>query len=90
MKEGAPLVPEDLHELVRRFNSHTMDYEEDLVTFDYHLCRLSQARALVDLCLGELLCAFRKCYGDLGYSKIDDFAVEHLSFSGASRLRADA
>ncbi|MHC9542456.1 MAG: hypothetical protein AB9903_23340 [Vulcanimicrobiota bacterium] len=82
VKEGAPLVPEDLHELVHSFNSHTMDYEEDLVTFDYHLCRLSQARALVDLCLGELLCAFRKGYGDLGYSKIDDFAVEHLSFSG--------
>ncbi|MHC9542260.1 MAG: hypothetical protein AB9903_22350 [Vulcanimicrobiota bacterium] len=82
VKEGAPLVPKDLHELVRRFNSHSMDYEEDLVTFDYHLCRLSQARALVDLCLGELLCAFRKGYGDLGYSKIDDFTVEHLSFSG--------
>ncbi|MHC9538760.1 MAG: hypothetical protein AB9903_04510 [Vulcanimicrobiota bacterium] len=82
VKEGSPLVPEDLHEMVRHFNNHTMDYEEDLVIFDYHLCRLSQARALVDLCLGEFLCAFRKGYGELGYSKIDDFAVEHLSFSG--------
>ena len=82
VKEGAPLVPEDLHEMLRRFNRHTFACEEDLVIFDYHLCRLSQARALVDLCLGELLCAFRKGYGELGYSKIDDFALEHLSFSG--------
>ena len=82
VKEGAQLVPEDLHEMLRCFNDHTMDCEEDLVIFDYHLCRLSQTRALVDLCLGELLCAFRKGYGELGYSKIDDFAVEHLSFSG--------
>ncbi|MHC9541412.1 MAG: hypothetical protein AB9903_18060 [Vulcanimicrobiota bacterium] len=82
VKEGAQLVPEDLHEMVRSFNRHTFDNEEDLVTFDYHLCRLSQTRALLDLCLGELLCAFRKGYGELGYSKIDDFAVEHLSFSG--------
>ncbi|MHC9541521.1 MAG: hypothetical protein AB9903_18610 [Vulcanimicrobiota bacterium] len=44
VKEGAQFVPEDLHEMVHSFNNDTMDYEEDLVTFDYHLCRLSQAR----------------------------------------------
>ncbi|MGV8119955.1 MAG: HNH endonuclease [Candidatus Xenobiia bacterium LiM19] len=86
VKEGAPLVPRELHELARHINSRSIDREEDFITFDYHLCRLSQARSLIDLCLGELLSAFRKrdgkAYGEMGYSRLDDFTDEHLSFSG--------
>ncbi|MGV8122320.1 MAG: hypothetical protein AB2L14_21370 [Candidatus Xenobiia bacterium LiM19] len=86
VSEGAPLVPRELHELARHINSRAIEREEDFITFDYHLCRLSHARSLIDLCLGELLSAFRKCdgkaYGEMGYSSIGDFADEHLSFSG--------
>jgi len=86
IKEGAPLVPKELHDLARHINSRCIDREEDFITFDYHLCRLSHARSLIDLCLGELLSAFRKAdgkaYGEIGYSRLDDFADEHLSFSG--------
>ena len=82
MKEDIPLVPKELHELARHINCRAIDPDEDFVTFDYHLCRLSHARSLVDLCLGELLRAFKKVHGEIGYSKIDDFADEHLSFSG--------
>jgi len=84
--EGVPLVPRELHELARHINSRSIDREEDFIIFDYHLCRLSHARSLVDLCLGELLSAFRKrdgkACGEMGYSRLDDFACEHLSFSG--------
>ncbi|MGV8125524.1 MAG: hypothetical protein AB2L14_37755 [Candidatus Xenobiia bacterium LiM19] len=84
--ESQPLVPEELHELARHINSRSIDREEDFVKFDYHLCRLSHARSLVDLCLGELLAAFRKAdgkaCGEMGYSNIGDFSDEHLSFSG--------
>jgi hypothetical protein len=86
VKEEAPLVPKELHDLARHINSRSIDREEDFISFDYHLCRLSHARSLVDLCLGELLSAFRKAdgkaCGEMGYSKLDDFADEHLSFSG--------
>jgi hypothetical protein len=86
VREGTPLVPRELHELARHINSRSIDREEDFVAFDYHLCRLSHARTLVDLCLGELLSAFRKrdgkAYGEMGYSSLGDFADEHLSFSG--------
>ena len=86
IKEGSPLVPRELHDLARHINSRAIDREEDFVTFDYHLCRLSHARTLVDLCLGELLGAFRKAdgkaYGEMGYSSLGDFTDEHLSFSG--------
>ncbi|MGV8125302.1 MAG: hypothetical protein AB2L14_36600 [Candidatus Xenobiia bacterium LiM19] len=86
VKEGTPLVPKELHEFARHINSRAIDREEDFITFDYHLCRLSHARSLIDLCLGELLSSFRKndgkAYGEMGYSKLDDFADEHLSFSG--------
>jgi len=90
IKEGAPLVPRELQDLARHINSRCIDREEDFITFDYHLCRLSHARSLIDLCLGELLSAFRKAdgkaygkaYGEMGYSRLDDFADEHLSFSG--------
>ncbi|MHC9543525.1 MAG: HNH endonuclease [Vulcanimicrobiota bacterium] len=86
VKEGVPLVPGDLHDLARHINCRAIDREEDFIAFDYHLCRLSHARSLIDLCLGELLSAFRKAegkaYGEMGYSKLDDFADEHLSFSG--------
>jgi hypothetical protein len=86
VKEEAPLVPKELHDLARHINSRSIDREEDFITFDYHLCRLSHARSLIDLCLGELLSAFRKAdgkaYGEMGYSRLDDFAYEHLSFSG--------
>ncbi|MGV8120550.1 MAG: hypothetical protein AB2L14_12390 [Candidatus Xenobiia bacterium LiM19] len=82
VKEEAPLVPKELHDLARHINCRAIDPDEDFVTFDYHLCRLSHARSLVDLCLGELLKAFKKVHGEIGYSKIDDFADEHLSFSG--------
>jgi hypothetical protein len=82
VKEDIPLVPKELHDLARHINCRAIDPDEDFVTFDYHLCRLSHARSLVDLCLGELLRAFKKVHGEIGYSKIDDFADEHLSFSG--------
>jgi len=86
VNECAPLVPKELHERVRHISSRCIDREKDFITFDYHLCRLSHARSLIDLCLGELLSAFRKnygkAYGEMGYSKLDDFADEHLSFSG--------
>jgi len=86
VKEGLALVPKELHELARNINSRCIDRDEDFIAFDYHLCRLSQARTLIDLCLGELLSAFRKAdgkaCGEMGYSKLDDFADEHLSFSG--------
>jgi hypothetical protein len=86
VKEGTSLVPRELHDLARHINSRAIDREEDFVTFDYHLYRLSHARTLVDLCLGELLGAFRKAdgkaYGEMGYSSLGDFADEHLSFSG--------
>jgi len=82
VKEEAPLVPKELHDLARHINCRAIDPDEDFVTFDYHLCRLSHARSLIDLCLGELLRAFKKVHGSIGYSKIDDFADEHLSFSG--------
>ena len=82
VKEDIPLVPKELHELARHIDCRPIDRYEDFVTFDYHLCRLSHARSLVDLCLGELLRAFKKVHGEIGYSKIDDFADEHLSFSG--------
>ena len=82
VKEEAPLVPKELHDLARHINCRAIDPDEDFVAFDYHLCRLSHARSLVDLCLGELLRAFKKVHGEIGYSKIDDFADEHLSFSG--------
>jgi hypothetical protein len=86
INECAPLVPKELHELARYISSRYIDREKDFITFDYHLCRLSHARSLIDLCLGELLSAFRKnvgkAYGEMGYSKLDDFADEHLSFSG--------
>ena len=86
VNECAPLVPKELHELARHISIRYVDHEEDFITFDYHLCRLSHARSLIDLCLGELLSAFRKndgkAYGEMGYSKLDDFADEHLSFSG--------
>ncbi|MGV8119347.1 MAG: HNH endonuclease [Candidatus Xenobiia bacterium LiM19] len=82
VNEEAQLVPKELHDLARHINCRPIDPDEDFVTFDYHLCRLSHARSLVDLCLGELLSAFKKVHGEIGYSKIDDFADEHLSFSG--------
>ena len=82
VKEDIPLVPKELHDLARHVNCRAIDPDEDFVAFDYHLCRLSHARTLVDLRLGELLSAFKKVHGDIGYSKIDDFADEHLSFSG--------
>jgi len=86
VNECAPLVPKELHEYARHISSRYVDHEEDFITFDYHLCRLSHARSLIDLCLGELLSAFRKddgkAYGEMGYSRLDDFADEHLSFSG--------
>ncbi|MGV8123793.1 MAG: hypothetical protein AB2L14_28935 [Candidatus Xenobiia bacterium LiM19] len=86
VNECAPLVPKELHERARHISSRYVDHEADFITFDYHLCRLSHARSLIDLCLGELLSAFRKndgkAYGEMGYSKLDDFADEHLSFSG--------
>ncbi|MGV8125542.1 MAG: hypothetical protein AB2L14_37845 [Candidatus Xenobiia bacterium LiM19] len=86
VNECAPLVPKELHEYARHISSRYVDHEADFITFDYHLCRLSHARSLIDLCLGELLSAFRKndgkAYGEMGYSKLDDFADEHLSFSG--------
>jgi hypothetical protein len=82
VKEEAPLVPKELHDLARHINCRAIDPDEDFVAFDYHLCRLSHARSLIDLCLGELLRAFKKVHGSIGYSKIDDFADEHLSFSG--------
>jgi hypothetical protein len=82
VKEETQLVPKELHDLARHINCRPIDPEVDFVTFDYHLCRLSHARSLVDLCLGELLSAFKKVHGEIGYSKIDDFADEHLSFSG--------
>jgi hypothetical protein len=86
VREGLFHVPRELHELARHINSRSIDREDDFIRFDYHLCRLSHARSLVDLCLGELLGAFRhrdgKAYGEMGYSKLDDFADEHLSFSG--------
>jgi len=85
INEFAPLVPKELHEFARHISSRYVDYEEDFITFDYHLCRLSHARSLIDLCLGELLSAFRKndgkAYGEMGYSSLGDFAEEHLSFS---------
>ncbi|MGV8121681.1 MAG: hypothetical protein AB2L14_18120 [Candidatus Xenobiia bacterium LiM19] len=86
VNECVPLVPNELHELARHISSRYIHREADFITFDYHLCRLSHARSLIDLCLGELLSAFRKndgkAYGEMGYSKLDDFADEHLSFSG--------
>ncbi|MGV8124512.1 MAG: hypothetical protein AB2L14_32595 [Candidatus Xenobiia bacterium LiM19] len=86
VNECEPLVPKELHERARHIGSRYVDHQEDFITFDYHLCRLSHARSLIDLCLGELLSAFRKndgkAYGEMGYSKLDDFADEHLSFSG--------
>ncbi|MGV8118691.1 MAG: hypothetical protein AB2L14_02895 [Candidatus Xenobiia bacterium LiM19] len=86
VNECAPLVPRELHERARHISSRYIDREEDFITFDYHLCRLSHARSLIDLCLGELLSAFRKddgkAYGEMGYSRLDDFTDEHLSFSG--------
>ncbi|MGV8118355.1 MAG: hypothetical protein AB2L14_01190 [Candidatus Xenobiia bacterium LiM19] len=86
VSECAPLVPNELHEYARHISSRYIEREKDFITFDYHLCRLSHARSLIDLCLGELLSAFRKndgkAYGEMGYSKLDDFADEHLSFSG--------
>lgn len=86
VKEGTPLVPRELHELACHINNRPIDREEDFVDFDYHLCKLSHARALIDLCLGELLSAFKKgdgkAYGEMGYSRLDDFTDEHLSFSG--------
>jgi len=82
VKEVTQLVPKELHDLARHINCRPIDPDEDSCTFDYHLCRLSHARSLVDLCLGELLSAFKKVHGEIGYSKIDDFADEHLSFSG--------
>jgi len=86
ISECAPLVPNEFHEYARHINSRYVDHEADFITFDYHLCRLSHARSLIDLCLGELLSAFRKndgkAYGEMGYSSLGDFAEEHLSFSG--------
>jgi len=86
VNECAPLVPKELHELARYISSRYVDHEADFITFDYHICRLSHARSLIDLCLGELLSAFRKndgkAYGEMGYSNLGDFAEEHLSFSG--------
>ncbi len=74
-----PLITEGADEQVGRGRSQHIDRNTAAILLDWNLRRLSQAKAVIDLRIGEFLVDFRKRHPEkLGYVHLPDYTREEL------------
>ncbi len=79
LDKALPLITEGADEQIGRGRSQHIDRNTAAILLDWNLRRLSQARAVTDLRIGEFLVDFRKKHPEkLGYVHLPDYTREEL------------